>query len=72
MRLLDLTIGLGLIHDLKEETFDVLDFPRETIEEHLEDDDAHRPDIAFVGIVVFGEVLRGHVDGHSHQLLVAA
>lgn len=52
MRLLDFAIGPGLVHDLKEESLDVLNFPRETIEEHLEDDDAHGPDITFIGIVV--------------------
>lgn len=65
-------IWFWVIHDLKEERLHVIGLPGSVIEEHFEGDDAERPDVALVGVVVFGEDLRGEVDGHSHHLLVAA
>jgi hypothetical protein len=54
MRLFDLCVWFRVVHNLKEEAFDLLSPPRCVIKKHLEYNDTHRPYITFIGIVVFG------------------
>jgi hypothetical protein len=43
-----------MAHNGKEERFDIFEFPWQSFEQQLEDDDAHRPDVTLVSIEVFG------------------